>query len=97
MSGYVVGANYFGSASLLTSVGDDELIQQHKPTGIDTFEAYKFSFINYANCTVKINGSDDAIYLNANQGFSCDYYDAPISTFTVVTAGIHYNYIGAYK
>jgi hypothetical protein len=92
---HVVGSGYFGSGSLLTSSGNDELIQQHKPTGFDSFCAYKFNFYNIELCTIKINDSD-AIYLKANQGFSSDYYDAPIYTFEIVTKSVQYTYIGMY-
>lgn len=94
--GLKIGSNYFGCSSLQTSTANVEIIQQHKPVGYsDTFEAYKFSFLNNSACTIKINGSSP-IYISANQGFNNEYYDAPIYSFVVVTAGIQYNYIGAY-
>ena len=94
--GHIIGSGYFGSASLLTSTANVELIQQHKPANIAVFQSYKFSFSNVEACTVKINDSDDAIYLKAGQGFSTDYYDAPVYSFAIVTNAIQYNYVGAY-
>lgn len=93
---HIIGSGYFGSSTLLTSTGNNELIQQHKPSSYTSFETYKFSFFNNSACTIKINDSNDEIYLKANQGFSSEYYDAPIYSFIIVTSNVQYNYIGAY-
>jgi hypothetical protein len=94
--GDVCGSGYFGSATLLTSTANVELIQQHKPSDYASFSAKKFKFTNKAICTIKINDSDDAIYLAANEGFESNHYDMPIYYFYVVTNGIQYTYWGTY-
>lgn len=94
---YRMGSGYFGSDTLKTSTANIEIIQQHKPVTMnELFEAYKFSFMNYSTCTVKINGSSNALYLREGQGFCSEMCDLPIYSFIIVTAGITYNYIGAY-
>jgi len=91
----IIGSGYFGCSSTQTSTANVEIIQQHKPSSYTNFSAYKLSFMNNLACQIKINNGD-AIYLKANQGFSCDYYDFPISSFIIVTASVEYNYLGAY-
>ena len=46
-SHYRIGNGYFGSPQILTSQGNDELIQQHKldPAHTVPLSAYKFSFV----------------------------------------------------
>jgi hypothetical protein len=93
---HIIGSGYFGSATPTSSVGNDELIQQHKPSSFTSFSTYRFEFANVQACAVKINGATDAIWLNANQGFTSRHYDAPISTFVVVTPSVQHTYIGRY-
>lgn len=91
-----LGSAYVGSSDKLTSTANQEIVQQHKPVGWTIpIKFYKFSFMNYQDCHVKINNSD-AIFLAANQGFEMNEVDAPVKTFTIVESGIEYSYIGAY-
>lgn len=94
---YRIGNGYFGSDNKkTTSQANTEIIQQHKSTPTDKyFSAYKFTFKTFNDCHVKINGGS-SIFLEANQVFSTDYYDAKIKTFVIVEAGVQYYYIGAY-
>lgn len=82
-------SGYLGSSSIVTSQGNDEIV----PQGLSF---YKFSFLNYSACTVKINNSDP-IYLAEGQGFSSDIHDAKITSFIIVEPNIQYNWIGAYR
>lgn len=92
-----MGSGYCGSPSLLTSIENKEIIQQHKPANhVGEFSAYRFSFNNLQDCVIKINGGSN-IFLIANQGFSMSYEDRWVNTFTIVTPDVQYNYVFAYK
>lgn len=96
MTGYVA-PGYFGSASVLTSTANKELIQQHRPSGWGAnINAYWFSFDNVQDCTVKINGSG-AIFIAAGEGFKIDPQFDPIYSFVIVEADITYRYQGSYR
>lgn len=82
-------AGYMGSPSILTSAERQELI-------LPGVVYHKFSFFNYGECTILVNGSDP-IFLAAEQGFSSDSSDTPIKSFVVVEADIKFNWIGAFK
>lgn len=87
---------YFGSNSMKTSTENVEIIQQHKPKNwIGSFQAYKFTILNKAPCTIKINNGDP-IYLEPWQGFTMSESDMPISKFEILEKDVPYNYIGAY-
>lgn len=91
-----LGSAYVGSPNKLTSTANQEIVQQHKPSGWTmAMKFYKFSFMNYQDCHVRINGSDP-IFLAANQGFEMNEVDALIKTFEIIDSGIEYSYIGAY-
>ena len=97
--GLQVGAGYFGTSSVQTSVANADIIQSFKPSSFTTainFAAYKFTFANQAACTILINDSIVPIYLDANQGFDIGVEDAPIYSFKIVQGGIAYNCVGAY-
>lgn len=82
-------AGFIGSPNVITSSKDQELVQK----GI---VFHKFSFFNYATCTVSINGSEP-IYLAAEQGFNSDSSDAKIKSFIIIESGINFNWIGAFR
>jgi hypothetical protein len=91
------GAGYFGSPDLLTTTEENtEMVQQHRSNPEDTFfSAYKFSFLNMTDCHVSINGGDP-IFLPAQKGFTMEYFDARLKTFTIAEIGVQYSYVGAY-
>ena len=95
---YRRGSGYFGSNEIKISTSNQEIIQQHKPVGSSTLlDCYKFSFINYnAPCHIKINGSENQIYIAQSQGFEIDLHDMELKFFVIVESGINYSYVGAY-
>ncbi|QJI52476.1 hypothetical protein [Psychrobacillus phage Perkons] len=92
----MTGYGYMGSPAVLTSTANQEVIPL-APThwSDDRYTLYKFSFINYTDCTVKINNGEP-IFLKAEQGFECDRYDAEITSFIIVNTGIKYSWLGSY-
>lgn len=89
--------SYFGSADILISTANKEIIQQHKPTGwTTTLEAYKFEFKCIQDCHIKINGGD-SIFFEAGYEFVIDNTDIPILTFVIVEPNIQYKYFGAHR
>ena len=95
--GVSMGSGYFGSTGLVTTTANMELIQQHKPSEWTTgFMAYKFNFMNYQDCHIKINGDTNQIFIPAQEGFSMNEVDRKIMTFIVVEANITINYVGAF-
>jgi hypothetical protein len=59
------------------------------------YSFYKFSFHNFQECTVKINGSEPILLL-ADQGFESSDIDVEITSFIIEEVGITYQFIGAY-
>lgn len=90
------GNGYIGSPQLeITDSPNYEVIPDSPPSWTNGYSFYKFAFLNDSDCTVKINGGAP-IFLRANQGFSSDYYDQPISSFVIVEEGIQFNWVGAW-
>lgn len=56
---------------------------------------YEFSFFNYQECTVIVNGKDKNV-LDAEQGFQIDSNDALIKSVVIVEPGIEYKWYGKY-
>lgn len=92
---YKIGSGFFGSDNQITSTENMDIIALHKDPSWTVFSAYKFTFKPYMDCHVKINGGEP-IFLEANQIFSTDYYDASIRSFVVVEKDVLLTYIGAY-
>lgn len=82
-----IGTGFVGSSAIQTSTANQELVAG-KPF-------YRMSFLNKADCTIKINGGDP-IFLEEEQGFDSSERDVSIESFIVVTEGIQFNYIAAY-
>ncbi|HEY8805434.1 MAG TPA: hypothetical protein VIM42_10095 [Clostridium sp.] len=93
-----VGSSFFGSPDPQVSTSDIEIIQPNKPIAYPApkLKAYRFNFMNNQTCHIKLNGSDNQIYLSANQGFETDMYDAELWSFIIIEAGISYYYVGGY-
>lgn len=86
---------YVGSPDITTSTANQQLVGTE--TGMTmNYSFKKFSFINYADCHVKINGDTNAIFLKANQGFEAESERFPINSFVVVESGIQFQFAGAY-
>lgn len=91
-----VGHSFLGSSSLQTSIANQELVPIAPEDWINShLSFYKFSFDNDQECTIKVNGGN-LLFLKAGQGFESTEVDAPIHSFIVVTAGVTFNWIGAY-
>ena len=82
-------SQFFGSADILTSTSNQELVNLQSPN-----TAFgKFSFMNDQSCTVSINGSLP-IRLRASQGFDCEKRDYHINSFVIIEPSITFNWIG---
>lgn len=94
---YRIGSGFIGTPSVQTSTANHDVISDvpnpdpHKTTTV----LYKFSFLNQADCSVKINGGDP-IFIPANKGWNTEVYDATITSFVIVESGISYNWAGSY-
>lgn len=96
---YRIGSGYFGSPNTRTSTSNQEIIQQHKPItwSIPKLNVYKLSFMNpSSSCHIKINESEDQIFIPTGSGFEMNEVDNEIWSFVIVEAGIDYYYIGAF-
>jgi len=88
---------YFGSTNILTSTANQEIIQQHKPSGWTiTIEAYKFEFKSLQDCHIKINDGA-SIFFEAGYEFIVDISDISVYKFVIVESGIQYKYFGTYR
>ncbi len=86
-----------GSTALQTSVVGAEIIPAAPQGWTMGYHFKHFEFLNDQLCTVKINGSNEAIYLRAGQGFRTpENFRDTIHSFKVVEAGITFNYLGQY-
>lgn len=87
--------NVLGTSQIKTSLANEEIIPfAPEEWTEDRYRLKQFSFINYTDCQVKINGSD-AIFLEAEQGFDSPY-GRDIYSFVIVTAGTQYSFVGVY-
>lgn len=83
-----------GSSAIKTSVANEEILPA-QPVGWTFAPKFmKFSLMNYADCTLIIDGEE--IFLKANQGIALDYDDASINSVKIKEDGIEFNWIGAY-
>lgn len=95
----IQGNGFYGSPSQLTTSGTNTEIVPDVPSNLNwsakKFKFYKFSFHNFDQCTVSINGSQPILLL-AEQGFETTEIDVPITSFIVYESNVRYQYIGAY-
>lgn len=92
---YRIGSNYLASDKLQTSVANQEIIPSAPSNWTIPYKLYKFSIMNYGDCTLIINNQTE-VFLKANQGFNTDETDAQITSVKIKETGIDYNWIGAY-
>lgn len=90
------GSAFKGSSNLLTSVAGQEVIPAKPAEWTQGYSFYKFIFTNKQVCHVKVNGSSESIFLDANQGFKTEDYDADITSFIIVEGAIQYSWIAYY-
>ena len=83
----------YGSATLLTSVANEEIIPDPPLNWDIGYSFYKFEMLNDMACTIKANGSDP-VYIRSGQGFKTVEGDAPIKSFVIVEDGVTFNWIG---
>lgn len=93
--GVRVGTGYLGSPSIQTSVANQEIIPASPANWNIPYSLYKFSLINYSDCTLLLNDKTQ-LFLKAYQGFSSCETDAPIYSVKFLEDGIRHNWIGAY-
>lgn len=90
-----IGSGYLGTDSVKTSVNNAEIIPSAPVGWTLPYELYKFSFLNYADCSVLVNNTT-TLFLKANQGFEMSENDEPITSFKILADGITYSWIGAF-
>lgn len=90
-------STYIGSQDIMTSTANEEILQKHKESTWTYFCVYKFSFLNYQDCHIKINDDEDVIFLPAMAGFVVDRKDERLYKFTIIEPDIQYIYIGSFK
>lgn len=90
-SGYSYG--YKGSSDLMVSTENQNIIPDLPEGWTIPYKFTEFTFMNDEACVVEING--EPIYLRAEQGFEASP-GRPIISFVVVTAGVHYNWLGVF-
>ena len=90
----IKGTKYLGTSKIEISVANKEIIPDSPSHWTMGHRLYKFSIMNYADCTLIINGTE--LFLKANQGFSSDKNDASITSVKIKESGIEFNWIGAY-
>lgn len=87
---------FLGAETILTSTENHEVVPETPSNWTwDKYSFYKFSFINYDPCTIKINGGEP-IYLKELQGFESSERDVKINSFVIVESGIEFSWLGAY-
>lgn len=87
---------YLGTSEILTSSANEEILPKTPSNWTDErYSFYKFSFINYDNCQIKVNNGKP-IHLNAEQGFECERGDQKINSFIIVDGNVRFSWIGAY-
>jgi len=93
----MAGNGFIGSATILTSVANQEIIPDPDPS-LNWTQGYKLAkvtLLNYSDCTVKINNGLP-IFLKSYQGFNTDGTDALITSLKIVENGILYSFMGSY-
>lgn len=89
------GVMYLGSEAVQTSIANKEILPKPPKNWTMGYHLYKFSIMNYSDCTLVINNKAK-LFLRANQGFNSDSQDASISSVKIVESGVEFNWIGAY-
>ena len=87
-------STWIGSPNIEESVGGKNIIPKSPDDWSFDYNLKNFTFVNYQDCHVLINGSKNPIFLRQEQGI--DYSGTKgITSFIVVESGIEYTYIGA--
>jgi len=89
------GSGYLGTNKIEVSSLNQEIVPEKPSNWTIPYHLYKFSFINYQDVIVLING-DTEIFLKAGQGFEMNEIDKPITSFIIKDANVEYSYIAAY-
>ena len=90
-----MGVGYLGSDALQISIANQEIVPKPPEHWTIGYHLYKFSLMNYDDCTLIINGKTE-LFIKANQGFNTDTSDASITSVKIKESGVRYNWIGAY-
>ncbi|MEK4824651.1 hypothetical protein NSS71_08830 [Niallia sp. FSL W8-0951] len=90
-----IGSGFMGAEDILTSTENIEIVPPTDETWINVkFSFYKFSFKNYQDCHIVINGSRQ--FREAGQGFTSNEVDPKIYSFKIEEPGIQYIWSAAY-
>ncbi len=90
-----IGSKFIGSNQVMTSVESQEIIPPAPSNWTMPHTLYKFSLMNYNDCTLIVN-EEVELFLKANQGFNTNEVDARIFSVKIKESGVQYNWIGAY-
>ena len=90
-----LGYGYLGTSRVETSSANQEIIPASPSDWTVKYQIHKFSFINYDETNVIINGTTN-ILLGVNEGFEMSYQDAPIYSFVIVNPNVRYKFIASY-
>lgn len=90
-----IGSGFMGAEDTLTSTVNKEIVPLTDPSWIGVkFSFYRFSFLNYQDCHIVINGNRQ--FRKAGQGFQSSEIDQRIYSFIIEEAGIEYLWSAAY-
>ena len=90
-----IGSGFMGAEDILTSTANTQIVPPTNPSWINVkFSFYKFSFKNYQDCHIIINGSRQ--FREAGQGFESSERDQRIFSFIIEEAGIDYLWSAGY-
>lgn len=92
---YQIGTGFIGSESIKISKQNEEVISKVILNEFHKSSLYKFNFINYDSCTVKVNNQFE-FYLSEGQGFHITEIDVPITNFVINEENVRYHWIGAF-
>lgn len=82
-----------GSATLLTSVANEEIIPAPPAEWDIGYNFYRFELLNDQGCSIIVNGSDP-MYLRPGQGFETQKGDEIVRSIKIVEDGVTFNWMG---
>ncbi len=90
-----IGSGFMGAEDILTSTENTEIVPPTDETWINVkFSFYKFSFKNYQDCHIVVNGSRQ--FREAGQGFESTERDQKIYSFIIEEPGVDYLWSAGY-
>lgn len=90
-----IGSGFMGAEDILTSTENTEIVPPTDETWINVkFSFYRFSFINYHDCHIIVNGKRQ--FRKSGQGFESTERDQRIYSFKIEEAGVDYLWSAGY-